>query len=186
MELITKKWTNVSNPGRTSMRVSVDFLRRAARTALVTAIPLVAAGPVAAEPSIFGPTPTTSSCLMIYTRSPVSIYGSGISVTSPPAVDFSFWVYATGPCDARNVKVTWLYQTASKATKAIASTHFGSTTFKLLKANQGPQYLTVHCSPTSNTYCHDAAATLQPGNFTDGALIQGNATATVGPLTPMN
>lgn len=159
-------------------RLLTAALRRSLLMIVALATPAIAAQP--ASPQNL----TTSACQSTLSRTPVHIFASGVFLGSPPAVDFNFWVWSTGQCDAHNVTVTWVYQTADKTTKSIVKTVPGTTTYQLIHPNVGVTHLTLHCVPTGNTYCRDAAATLQPGNFIGGAVIEGTATATLGPIPP--
>jgi hypothetical protein len=143
------------------------------------------AGQAFAEPVTVPGNLTTSACASTFSRTPVSIFGSGVFIGSPPAVDFNFWLNVpSGSCDAHNVKVTWVYQVADKATQKNLKTVVGSTTYPLI-SRAHVTVMAVHCVPTvKNGYCRDASATVLPGNFTGGAVIQGNATAALGPVAP--
>jgi hypothetical protein len=135
--------------------------------------PAHAQGPVQQPNPTVGPLP----CAMILYKPPVSIFGSGVDLSSLPTLKFVFQVYAP-VCTVNNVKVNWAYQTASKATQTIVSTKFGTKTFKVLPAGQ-VQIWELPCTPNGPyTYCRDASATIvQANNY----YIEGNATATLGP-----
>jgi hypothetical protein len=134
---------------------------------------------------------TPGACVAAGIKPLVGIVSAG-SFQSPSTsnVKFQFLVYDWDwRCRATNVKMTWFYHIADKATKVNVDTVHGSENFpQIFQQSPGNpaktwQKLYVSCIPKGvSTYCKDSSATIAPSS--NYIIKSGQGSKSVGPLAP--